>query len=43
MPGDNAVVSKTHKGRRVDFAMDAVKAKRLRDRELENFLMRSNF
>lgn len=42
MPGDQ-IVSKTHKGKRVDYIMDAVEAKRKRDRELQNFLMRSNF
>jgi hypothetical protein len=42
MPGD-VVISKTHKGKRKDYAMDAVTAKRTRDRELQVFLQRSSF
>lgn len=37
------VVSKTHKGKRLDYAMSAIEAKRRRDRAFEDFLMRSNF
>lgn len=42
MPGD-VVVSKTNKGKRKDYVMDAVVAKRNRDRELQTFLLKSNF
>jgi len=41
MPGD--VISKTHKGQRFDFAMDAKEAKKKRDRDFEQFLRKSNF
>lgn len=37
------VVSKTHKGKRLDYAMSAIEAKRRRDKAFEDFLMRSNF
>jgi hypothetical protein len=37
------IVSKTHKGKRFDYAMTALESKRKRDRAFENFLMKSNF
>lgn len=41
MPGD--VVSKTHKGKRIDYVQEALMAKRKRDQEFSNFLMKSAF
>lgn len=41
MPGD--VVSKTHKGKRIDYAMTAIEAKRRRDKEFSEWLLKSNF
>lgn len=42
MPGD-IVIPKYAKGKRMDYMMDAKKAKQLRDREFEMFLRKSNF
>ena len=43
MPGDKVELSKTHKGKRIDFVQDAKLAKKLRDKELENFMKESSF
>ena len=42
MPGD-IIVSKTHKGKRLDYTMDALSSKRKRDRELAEFIQKSSF
>ena len=42
-PSPLDAVSKTHKGRRIDYIAKAKLAKKKRDREFEQFLMRSNY
>lgn len=43
MPGDKVVIPKYAKGRRIDYVQDVLEAKKKRDREFQDFLMRSNF